>query len=197
MKKIKDMFFDISCWIENNHRSLELFLTIIAIAVATDLLYETRKQVKIGSDALAYADTSNRFTRQSLELAERNYIIENRAWVGICQENITYGFLVYVKNFGKTPAESLCIGKTAFFSNTPPSKRPYVIMDRPTSMSPDEQTKIDFPQLTGENNGKGTCYYGIITYTDIYGRRDTTEFMYMDNVRSTPQLQRIGINRMK
>jgi hypothetical protein len=136
-------------------------------------------------------------TQRSVNLADSNFTIENRAWVGTCQTVVSNGLTVYIKNFGKTPAESLCIGYTTLLRNTPPINRPHVNMNKPTSLSPDEETDISFTQILAKEKIVGNCYYGIVTYTDIYGKRDTTEIMFMHNAPNSPQLERIGINRMK
>jgi hypothetical protein len=144
-------------------------------------------------------------TKRSIDLADSNFVIENRAWVGVEHtSNAPSELSVDIRNFGKTPAENLCHGDTALLCHMTPTKRPHVIIGKATSISPDGRDNIVIPSTFSDevfqtiNEGKiGICYYGIITYTDIYGRRDTTEFMYMFNSLSSPQLQRIGINRMK
>ena len=110
-----------------------------------------------------------KLTERSINLADSNFIIENRAWVGVSQQGFDPNMFVYVKNFGKTPAESLCIGHTTLICNTPPINRPQIIMEKPTSLSPSEiGTRIDFTQKYVREKIVGNCYYGIITYTDIH-----------------------------
>ncbi len=152
-----------------------------------------------------------KLTERSINLADSNSRIENRAWVGIESEpksilHLSWEFSVDIKNFGKTPAESLCIGKRFCFS---PLIRPSVIMGNPISISPGGTDKIDIP-LTGINDSTFAkisdgriklYYYGIITYKDISGGIDTTEFMFLcgkpSEMEGAVELKRTGINRMK
>lgn len=204
---IGNLWYGVICFFENNYKVLEIVLTTAALLVAGYLFYETHTQVKISHDALVhqmFSDSCNgvrdsialNLTRKSNERAEENFIIENRAWVGVSQSNGSGDLEVYIKNFGRTPAESLCIGKTSIFRNTPPTIRPNVKMSQPTSLSPDEPITIRFAQTFVDGKMGTNCCYGIITYKDIYNRRDTTEFMFMCGGFGY-EWQRIGINRMK
>jgi hypothetical protein len=209
------------------HDIIELFLTAIAIWVAYVLYTETTEQVKIARDAFEHqrindssnsvdqrkrdsasfvmSDSSLKLTRQSNQTIQENFIVENRAWVGVEYSNSfpMYDLSLRIKNFGKTAAENVRWGDTAFPCNTIPAKRPHVTYTKPTAMSPDGTNNIDIPLNLPTGNtvpdvlsqGKtGVCYYGIITYSDIYNRTDTTEFMYFLNGGT---LTRIGTNRMK
>ena len=182
---------------QNRLTSAIVGVAIVQFLVYCGLWYQAHRQNEI-------SDSTNANTRQSIELAESNFIIENRAWVGVQYSQISaYDLQVIIKNFGKTPAENVRIGDTAFICNKIPSNRPQVMLDKPTAISPDAPKDIFispkfFNNIVPQNilDGKtGICYYGIVTYTDIYNRIDTTEFMFFS--KSMANLQRIGINRMK
>ncbi|MFA6457037.1 MAG: hypothetical protein WCW40_09470, partial [Bacteroidota bacterium] len=144
--------------------------------------------------------------KKSVELFEQTSRIDNRAWVGlIAQPNtnkddpfISYreilrggGIYVNVKNFGKTPADSLfCYGKLFFSNELPKPKTLKRINSWGKVLSPGESFQIEFPIDTSYSyeliknvvSGKKNLFiYGVIIYRDIYGFIDTTEFMSLYN----------------
>jgi hypothetical protein len=162
------------------------------LAVGTYLLW---KQATLQSNAAISAAES---TKQSIKLAETNYIIENRAWIGL--ENVpqlvpnttTYistgngndrpeevAIAFSIHNFGKTPADSLFFSYNYFVNKVTDNN---FILDFPNIlgvcgevMSPN-QTNNYIANLSKEqtrNIYRGWwkytfVFYGIIVYKDIY-----------------------------
>jgi hypothetical protein len=190
-----------------------------ALACYTALLYTlTGKQAK---EASANSDTANVFTRRSIDLAERNFIIENRAWVclrnpakaqaNVERENeVGFDFTWEIQNFGKTPAESVCIGYNYSIGKTPDPNNRTLILDTPRTLSPGEVHNCTFFQPIKNDSLNARIreqrtrlyFFGMITYKDVYGRIDTTEFTFLFNspeffsYRGVDMLP-VGINRIK
>jgi len=186
-------------------------MLFIFILVST---YQSCQTIK----SLACTDTSNAYTRRSLELAETNYIIENRAWVGLTKpvkasENATeiggigFHFDWQIQNFGKTPAESLCIGYNASIGDIP--NNPKFIFKPPCMLSPSQPNdcKFFYPipdeslRQKIRTDRKKIYFLGILTYKDIYGRTDTTQFTFLYNPPFLPtsdgyEMLPVGTNRM-
>lgn len=214
MNKIKKIFayllgnpwYYVSSAIENNHHSIEIILTALALIVAYNLFTETQREVKNSSDALRIADSS-------LDLTQKNSIIENRAWVGLVREpsRISGDLDIWnvrgnIQNFGKTPAESARISLNYF-----PSGKKLVLrrlmFEPPRVISPSQS--IDF-NISFESHSEDTTQrvyknemvmymHGFVTYKDVYGGRDTTEFLfYLDTIPNVPKLIPVsGHNWMK
>ena len=132
---------------------------------------------------------------KNTKLVEQNFRIENRAWVGLSslpKTGTDYGmcrgqsFNITIKNFGKTPADSLRHGDTLFFSNGLPKPKIIGISKESRVFSPNESTSFVIPipknfsdtLIEKIKRGKTRLFvYSIITYKDIYGIVDTTEFI--------------------
>jgi len=117
---------------------IQLLVAIAALATLIVFSVSIVVQSCQTRESLAKTDTSNAYTRRSLELAEQNYIIENRAWVGLEDfpqivptntvvimdaksgkqrpEEIEIKF--GIKNFGKTPADSIYIRDSCIIAST-------------------------------------------------------------------------------
>jgi len=169
-------------------------ITII-LAVLNYLLFEiTSKSVNLVKDSVAEMKKADSIAESALELSKKNFIIENRAWVGL--DNVTNEDMLRIKNFGKTPAEDIWIGQKQFksFTNFPTRPRINSIdFKKIGTLSPTENRHVEFLGITIPQNpadgeyviekvrGKNVlyCLYGVIVYRDIYGGRDTTEFSFI------------------
>jgi hypothetical protein len=156
-------------------------------------------------------------TERSIELAQENFRIENRAWVGLTHppthKGGIYGVMggqvysIEIRNFGKTPAESLRYWKSFFFSNQlPRPKITSAFSEESRTLSPDEPFSINIriDSSFSENllakirlNTKSLFLYAIITYKDIYGIVDTTEFVGRYNPSEDIFVPSGTFNRMK
>lgn len=98
---IKNPWYCISSAIENNYHFIELFLTALAVSVATFLYLETRKEVLNSDKQVAIADTTSHD--------------ELRAYVGVTWiKPIHYKknhemAKINITNFGKTPARRVTL----------------------------------------------------------------------------------------
>jgi len=122
---IGNLWYGVICFFENNYKVLEIVLTTDALLVAGYLFYEIHTQVKISHDALVhqmFSDSCNgvrdsialNLTRKSNERAEENFIIENRAWVGVSQSNGSGDLEVYIKTSEEHPPKVFVLGKLLF-----------------------------------------------------------------------------------
>ena len=91
---IGNLWYGVICFFENNYKVLEIVLTTAALLVAGYLFYETHTQ--------------------SNERAEENFIIENRAWVGVSQSNGSGDLEVYIKTSEEHPPKVFVLGKLLF-----------------------------------------------------------------------------------
>lgn len=160
----------------------------------------------------------NEQTKRSVDIAERNFTIENRAWVGLetypnpvpymkDQSTSRYiGGTFEIANYGKTPAESLCVGYTMSYG-IPFDPAALKFSFEPTRMLvPSGNYRVTFEKPIGNenlsgklNNGQVPLYfYGIVIYKDIYQHVDTTEFTfkYIGLGGQKPPIP-VGINRMR
>ena len=187
-----------------NWLTLALVLVNAALAAATYFLYrEAANQSQYAKDAAASV-------RESVKDAQENFRIENRAWVGVDQEpNLPFGSMfddrlyMSVKNFGKTPAESVCVsihrflGKAKFVIPTHTFNAPQVFSPNQTIIYHiDDVLGADSLRMLTLHGDLLVYVYGIITYKDLYGGIDSTKFMF----RFTPNeeiLPVAGYNRMK
>lgn len=163
--------------------------TVVLVLVTSVLAFYT---YKLFSESVGQSEK----TQRSIELAQENFRIENRAWVGLTHppthKGSIYGLMVgqvysiQIRNFGKTPAESLRYWKSFFFSNQlPKPKITTPFSEESRTLSPNEQFSIDigvdssFDEnlLAKIGRQKRLFLYAIITYKDIYGIIDTTEFV--------------------
>jgi hypothetical protein len=156
-------------------------------------------------------------TQRSSDIADSNYIIENRAWMALQMNeppraqivaddsggyvaNITWK----INNIGKTPAEDVHMGHSTCISNVPDFRNRKIIYELPYTFAPGEERSYSCDhKITNDavirslNTKRSNLFlYGIIAYKDIYGRSDTTEFIFAHagyNLPMTP----VGINRIK
>jgi hypothetical protein len=112
-------------------------------------------------------------------------------------------FFLQFKNFGKTPAESVSFGYRIAFNPIDQNRRGYQYIP-PLVISPtqaiNKQLRVPFMSDSLYERiimGKQNVYLcALITYKDIYGRADTTEFSFVYYGR-TYEIMPFGINRMK
>jgi len=187
---------------------IQLLVAIAALATLIVFSVSIVVQSCQTRESLAKTDTSNAYTRRSLELAEQNYIIENRAWVGLEDfpqivptntvvimdaksgkqrpEEIEIKF--GIKNFGKTPADSIYIRDSCIIAST---RKDFIFPQIPVdtykgrwAMSPNQViycvNPITKKQWSGVFDGNARLFIcGIIIYKDIYRKTvDTTSFAY-------------------
>jgi hypothetical protein len=191
----------------------QFIVALVSIGTFAVIAFSSYNQSVQTRESLDKTDTSNMLTQRSIKLAADNSRIENRAWVGIESPPVTnkhiyisgvfngYELNVPIKNFGKTPAESLRLGCGVFLYSV---QRPQVSFSVPAPMSPNEAFPMSITvhglsdsTIERINAGKIRAYfYGIITYRDINDGFDTTEFMFLFNSRNPFVFDRIGINRM-
>jgi hypothetical protein len=151
-------------------------------------------------------------TNHTMTMTERNYVIENRAWVGFDEPpRLSSGNLlsrgcscvVRVKNFGKTPAESISIGYRVSLKGTTTGHARLQYL-QPFILSPSQREWRwmpipDFSDLVYAKLSGGTAVLylrGIITYRDIYSRSDTTDFSFTYR-QGAETLVPSGTNRMR
>lgn len=135
--------------------------------------------------------------QQSLILAKQNFRVENQAliWLEIQPSVISRGdsgsrIFLSMKNFGKTPAESLCYWSTCFFSKNKIPRRPQIgrLSQNPIILTaegthyfdPDTiamKYMNDTDPVAFQKSSLNMFIYGIITYKDFTGKVDTSEFM--------------------
>jgi hypothetical protein len=166
--------------------------TAFLFFVATYQTYQTRQSVAI-------ADSSLIVTKQSVELAQENFRIENSALlapieIGFSFDNVNFKkctISLSVKNYGKTVADSVSywshyVVSEKNISYNPVirkefSKIPYFIL--PYEKSPIEDS-VDERYLNSKSaelasTVKRFFFYGEVRYKTI-GRFDTLEFMYVN-----------------
>jgi hypothetical protein len=166
-------------------------------------------------EALKYADTSNQFTRRNIELAEQNYIEENRPYVftGIPTMDTTkYGNIlahVPIINYGKTPAYkvNVCIAFRCGDTITNPKYFPYDSIWTWMTLAPSSIETMIFLRdgkhwrNNWEKDSTARPYVsGIIWYNDDWSNKlhYTTfayKWMYSYGDRFTRQYQYESVDR--
>jgi hypothetical protein len=154
-------------------------------------------------------DKSVRITDSTLNFARKNANIENRAWIGLNATPDIMGYLdegsiqITIKNFGKTPPDSVRTGGNIFTKVSP--SRPNIVLNTQNTIPPTGTLTFKIPvRLDSSTINKikfyksrvYVCIYGIIVYKDIGGNYDTTEFMYKYR-NFDGETVPFGINRMK
>jgi hypothetical protein len=165
MNSIKNLWFNLLCFIEDYHRLLEILLTFTAIVVAYCLLNKTTEQVdrmrdanKIAHNAMQYQrrmdsvngikqDQKDKYYKKSQEerdsLNKLGIKFNNRAYIQV--DSISYKikeftYSIYYSNRGKTPAY-----KVTIISNT--------------KLETMGINNIDFKNLKKSSKADSTTYY--------------------------------------
>jgi hypothetical protein len=192
-------------WFENKHCQQWTLIAITAILafVTGKMWIETHNLAVQTTSSVSFADSTLKFIK-------KNAYIENRAWIGQVVPIRIYGgnvftdngttIQVFIKNFGKTPADSLRSGYKFFF--LPNKIPPHVLLDSPNILSPTEEREVDSTISISDTDTiiakkiNNLCFYGIIIYKDFAGGKDTTEFLYRYSTK-IGRFVPFGINRMK
>jgi hypothetical protein len=175
-------------------------------------------------DSLAFkkTDSSLGLTSQSIELAQRNFRIENRPWLGIKYILIdTFeiykrpSFNVFFKNYGKTPAiNARFVGYVEGHSIQTYNGFDFVHdkngLNHSSVLSPGDTAYVHvwgdyvLNEIASFNLKRKNFYmyvFGIVTYSDVFNGRDTTTFSYfmkIDTVTGTGTFTQCPYgNRMK
>lgn len=196
------------------HRFIGVYATIATFIAFALVSWKQSCQTR---EALQYADTANINTKRSIDIAEKNARIENRAWIALEMnqpprtriEGSENGNLISnvswtITNFGKTPAENMLMGHYTCIGDLPAYKNRNIVFEQPYTMSPNEEKSYDCFHIIKSDSirerieSKRTkfCFYGIIIYNDIYGITDTTDFGFIYAGDNAP-MKSIGTNRIK
>ena len=170
-----------------------MFTAVIAVITAIYTLFSYLQWTAM-RDAIQRADSSNVYTRETLELTRNNFIIENRAWIGFenSPDVLTDNWMLraHIKNLGKTPANHLNIWTYGFFSNKEVPKVYKTIFFDSTAIAPNGTYPVEitptYPKgkfiehiTSSAWEQKTFVYYHIrIIYGDVYNGKDTTEFIF-------------------
>ena len=161
--------------------------------------------------SIALADSSLKLSKQSLDIAQRNFQIENRPYLGVKEIsiidtiswlNIRPRFMVIFENYGKIPATDVRITSQAYaFSITAYKIENFGFDTTDTKYSsvlpPGEKASIDvvYPFVMNEINIANifnkrffVYVYGLITYSDVFGGKDSTSFSYIMNIDSVTHI---------
>ena len=187
----------------------QTFLVMLGIINLIVIFWISLNQAELSRKALLNTEISNNYTLASIKLAEKNFIIENRAWVGIVSEvhrNYTGGIgsdleaSISFRNFGKTPAENVHVGCSFGFlpnHSKVSFNTPFTIPPTESSSASAHVPKYPDSLFRKINDGQIHFYFfGVITYTDIYKGLDTTEFTFLYE-NKTDTFIPAGFNRMK
>ena len=176
-------------WIQTSLAVIGLLTLIGFVAFSIINHIDSANSLKSANN---HFDSANADTKKSLALTEENFRIENRAWVGLVREpsgemgDLRYGELsLHIQNFGKTPAESAYISINYF-----PSWKKVVLQrlafEPPRTISPSQSIEFErvynppLDSIGQQIFNKNLIMYlhGFIAYKDIYGGKDTTEFLF-------------------
>jgi len=144
-------------------------------------------------------------SQTTLNEATKNFIVDERAWVGVELKMDNFGplapsYFTYTfkfKNYGRSPALNIWTIDNAWAYGLKFPASPYYVKKMPTPFEvhstsplfPGEEhampgtSHISQPQI--DEIGKGHLWwysYGIITYDDIFGQHHTTHFCYRHGV---------------
>lgn len=153
--------------------------------------------------AYLWSDTHNlaKTTAESLELARKadsaatqNFIIQNRAWIGVEKPPNVWDdgwkFQAVIKNFGKTPAINVRVLTGGFFTRKNLGGNITTKLVETTALTPNSaynvsiatENRAKFQNVNVEvemwNKKLFLFYKLVIIYDDIYNVTDTTEFIY-------------------
>jgi hypothetical protein len=168
-------------WSElNKGDKIQSMIACVAIATFVVIAISTYVQSCQVRQSLAYADTSNRYTRQSIANAEEFAFIEDRAYLAVIEPklDLAQGQSTFIiKNFGRSPAYDVTmgsyflrrdklVGDTNRYSEYGSVRGFYLPPDYPS------------PHYAKFSPSEGSHFYlfGRIYYTDIFDRRHCVRF---------------------
>ena len=192
-------------WVNKHFKDWLLIIATLILAFFTaSLWFETHKSVLLVNDSISEMKKSN-------NLFEKNFLIENRAWVGLTESPVNGVF--HIKNLGKTPALNVKVAQRLYHSNLIKIKiwpgdfinfgtlSQNETRDLPfISIHPPSFRKLgDILRRLKHQYVKSIIFYNylIIIYQDIYGGIDTTELTYTYDIKDTSVLISGTISRMK
>jgi hypothetical protein len=195
----------------------QILLTICGIVTILVFILVAVSQHSDTRDSIALADSSLVLSQKSLQLAQQNFQIENRPYIGIssiaCDTFAVHKIntiTVIYKNYGKVPAVKLSILMTSQVHLVPDYARfdyPDAEKNRKTifvlppgewgsaSIGLDPLRRTEYDSIL---TGRSFLYaYGIFTYTDVFGGKDTTTFCGIYNLHFKRFSTALLYNEMK